>query len=83
MLLLRWSQLPDLGFLAGLALHSVVAPNEEVANKISTTFTRESMPRLTSESNRIPSLFFRIRQNSFGVQNGVHFGVGFGILITT
>jgi hypothetical protein len=39
-----WSQLPDLGYFAGLALHSEVAPNEEAANKIRTAFTGENMP---------------------------------------
>jgi hypothetical protein len=32
--------LPDLGYFAGLALHSETAPNEEVANKTRTAFTQ-------------------------------------------
>ena len=32
--------MPDLGYFAGLALHSETAPNEEVANKTRTAFTQ-------------------------------------------
>jgi hypothetical protein len=71
----NWSQLPDLSCFAGLALHSVTAPNEEVANQIRTAFTRENMPCCHVEFNTILQLFFRIRSYSVGVQNGVHFGV--------
>jgi len=38
-LYLSLSQLPDFGYFSGLALHSEVAPIEEVANKIRTAFT--------------------------------------------
>jgi len=71
-----WSQLSGSGCFAGLALHSETAPNEEVANKIRTAFTRENMPRSHVEFKRILQLFFVIRHYSFGVhfgvQNGVH-----------
>jgi hypothetical protein len=73
--------LPDSGSFAGLALHSVVAPNEELANKNRTALTREKRPRIHAKFKRIPHLFFRIRLYSFGVQNGVHFqmiGKNFG-----
>jgi hypothetical protein len=65
--------LPDLGYFAGLTLHSVAAPIEEVANKIRTAFTREIMPWSHVEFKRILPLFFVIRSKAFGVQNGVHF----------
>jgi hypothetical protein len=67
--------LPDLGCFAGLTLHSVTAPNEEVANKNRTAFTRESIPSSHVEFKTILSLFLVISRNAFDVQNGVHFGV--------
>jgi len=69
--------LPDLGFPSVLALHSVVAPNEEVTTKNRTAFTRENMPRIPAEFNTILQLFFRICFKAFGVQNGVQNGVHF------
>jgi hypothetical protein len=67
--------------LSDLAFHSVTPPNEEVANKIRTAFTRENMRYMPAEFNTIQQLFFRICSKAFGVhfgvQNGVHFpGVG-------
>jgi hypothetical protein len=70
-----WSQLPDLGCFTGLAFHSVTAPNEEVATQNRTAFTKETVPCSSTEYRRIMPVFFAIRYNAFGVQNGVHFGV--------
>jgi hypothetical protein len=66
--------------LSDLAFHSVTPPNEEVANKIRTAFTRENMRFMPAEFNTILQLFFRICSKAFGVQNGVHFGVHFPML---
>jgi hypothetical protein len=46
--------------LSELAFHSVTPPNEEVANKIRTAFTRENMRFMPAEFNTILQLFFRI-----------------------
>ena len=64
-----WAVLP------GLALHSVTAPNEEVASKFRTTFTRENMPWSHVEFKKILPQFVVIHSKAFGVQNGVHFRV--------
>jgi hypothetical protein len=40
----KWSQLSESVYYSVLAFHSVSPPNEEVANKNRTAFTRENMP---------------------------------------
>jgi hypothetical protein len=66
--------------LSELALHSVVAPNEEVANKNRTAFTKENLPSNHVEFNTIPSVFFVNSHNAFGVHFGVRFGGQFTFL---
>jgi hypothetical protein len=63
-------------FLSDLAIHSVLAPNEEVATKNRTALTRENVNQSHTEFKRIRPLFFRIRLYAFGVQNGVRKWVG-------
>ena len=71
----KTSQLPDSGYFAGLALHSVTAPNEEVTKQFRTSITREIVLWIHSEFKRILPQFLITSLISFGVQNGVHFGV--------
>jgi len=50
---IKWSQLPDLGYFAGLAVHSVVAPNEEVTTKNRTAFTRRTCLEFIQNSTEL------------------------------
>ena len=66
--------------LSDLAFHSVTPPNEGVANKNRTAFTRENMRFMPAEFNTILQQFFSISHKAFGVHSGVQNGVHFRVV---